>query len=86
MKLNIYQFDFDVAKDWVIATSKKSAKEIHQNITDIPNEDYDSCKISFIKKKDWNKFTYVDEEERMSFKEFMENEAFKEEFFCSTEY
>jgi hypothetical protein len=88
MKLNIYEFDFGAESDWVIASSKKRAKELHQSETEMDDDDYsdDNCNISLVLKKDWKNQTYLSEEkDPVTFKEYMESDP-EEEIFCSTAY
>ena len=87
-RLKIYEFDFGGAKDWIIANTKKEAIEIHQSETGMYIDEYEKVNIKRVKKSNWDKYTYFedDPENTMSFREFMENEAFEERFFCSTEY
>jgi hypothetical protein len=87
MKLNIYEFNWGDERDWVIASSKKKAIEIHHHTTGIDMSEYKDI-VSFVKKKDWENYNYWDEspDNTITFKEYMETRCPDEDFFCSTAY
>lgn len=86
MKLKIYEFDFTGAKDWVIAENKPNAIKTHQSESGMDDSEYDDVIIKRILKKDWNNYTYFEEDpnDTITFNEFMNEHAYCEGFFCST--
>lgn len=97
----IYEFKFGDAKDWILATNIKEAKECHLNFTQCG--DHSGCEISKVPKKDWDSmyivddsYTDVDDQEDeedyllgnkiiMTFKQFAE-EAPAPDFIATTEF
>jgi len=91
--MNIYEFDFGSATDWVIAMSKQEAIEEHSSVTGAYIEEYDRSAIRKLRKAEWNDRTYfnedmgIPEDEPITFAEFMDqNQPMYAEYFCSTEY
>lgn len=89
MKLKIYEFEFSRGvKDLVIAESKPNAIKMHQSESGMHIDDFKEVKIRRILKKNWDKYTYWEEDpsDTITFKEFMTDRAYCERWFCSTEY
>jgi hypothetical protein len=86
MKLNIYQFKFGKEKDWIIAPSKEEAIRFFICETGADKEKTEKA-VSFLKKKDWDKYTYWedDPDNSITFAEYMKNHKPEAGWFCSNQ-
>jgi hypothetical protein len=90
--MNIYEFDFELATDWVIAHNKDEAIEEHASVAWVSTGDYDRAKVRKLRKAEWQDKRYwneemgIPEDEAITFAEFMEMDPpIHPEFFTTTE-
>lgn len=59
--MNIYQFEWKEATDWVLAPDKATAKKWYISFSDCG--DLDECKVTRMKKSEWSEAQIIDPNE-----------------------